>query len=85
MSTIEFDEDRTYIHSLPPEHTVPDKGFEGWFYKRFPGTFLFKRSILLLTIVLLFIISFIFAGLGRYNTEKDRIRDFQERAVQTKI
>ena len=85
MSKIEFDEEKSYLHSLPPEHTLPNKGIEGLMYKLIPGSVTFKRTVLIVFIILLFIISLLFAGLGRYNTEKDRIRNFENRAIETKI
>ncbi len=67
MSAIEFDEDKSILQPLESEIKVPDKGFEGWFYRKIPGSLNLKRNILILIIFILFSVSTVFFVMSRYN------------------
>ncbi len=84
MSEIIFDEDVSFTHPLTPEVQVPDKGFEGWFYRKFPGGYYFKKTILYGIIILLFSITLFFVALARFNIQTDRI-EFEDRTSTTEI
>lgn len=79
MSEVIFDEDKTLRYSLEPKVKIPTKGFEGWFYRTFPGEYYFKKTILLGVIILLFCIALVFIALGQFNIQKERI-DFEDRS-----
>ena len=85
MSEVIFEEDRTDLHPLPPEIQVPTTGFEGWFYKKFPGGYYFKKTLLIGIIIAIFGASLAFFALGRYNFEVEELRSFDERANDTRI
>ncbi len=72
------------LKALPPEIVVPDAGFEGWFYKKVPGGYFFKKTLLIGIIVALFALSLILFSLGRFNLREEDA-GFQERAQQTNI
>ncbi len=42
------------------KHKIPKKGFEAWFYKKFPGNIKNKRMFLILVAVALYATSFVF-------------------------
>jgi hypothetical protein len=83
MTEVIFDEDTSMLQPLPPEIKIPDKGFEGWFYKKFPGGYFFKKALLIAVIVALFAASFVFFALGKLNV--DGPKSFEERAKSTRI
>jgi hypothetical protein len=85
INGVEFDEDKTILKPLDSEIKIPEKGFEGWFYKKFPGRFLVKRVILITIIILLFIISFILVSLGKYNIDEKNRALFEDRVKATKL
>lgn len=80
MSEITFDEDKSFGHTLESEIRVPETGFEGWFYKKFPGGYFFKRAILYGIIILLFTASIFFIALGRFNIQTSKI-ELEDRAT----
>ncbi len=82
MSEITFDEDKTFQQSLEPETIIPKKGFEGWFFKKFPGGYLFKKSLLYGLVIVLFCIALFFIALGRFNIQTEKLK-FQDRVNNT--
>ncbi len=80
MTEVIFDEDRTMLQPLPSEIKIPDKGFEGWFYKKFPGGYYFKKALLIGIIATLFGASLILFALGRFNIDQER-QTFEERII----
>ena len=84
MNEIVFDEDKSMLKPLPPEIKIPDKGFEGWFYKKMPGGYFFKKALLIGIIVALFAAALMFFALGRFNVEMEN-DTFEERAKSTRI
>lgn len=84
-SQIEFEEDKSILSAIPSEQRPPETGFEGWFYKKIPGSYFVKRMILILFIVLLFSLSFILVVLGRYNLKKTNEATFDERIKSIRL
>lgn len=84
MSEVIFDEDRTILKPLPPEQKQPETGLEGWIYKLLPGSYPFKRALLIGIIISLFTASFVFFALGRLNIQLDR-ETFEERITPKRI
>ncbi len=83
MSEVIFEEDKSDLRPLPPEVQVPTTGFEGWFYRKFPGGYYFKKTILIGLILAIFFASLAFFALGQYNFKMSEIRDFDDRANDT--
>jgi hypothetical protein len=84
MSEVIFDEDRTILKPIQPKIDIPTTGLEGWFYKRMPGSYGFKRALLLTIIFALFTISFVLFALSRLNGQSAR-ESFEERVEQNQI
>ncbi len=80
MTEVIFDEDRTLLHQLPSEIKIPDTGFEGWFYKKFPGSYYFKKALLIGIIAILFGASLIIFSLGRFNIQQEQ-QTFEQRII----
>lgn len=80
-----FDEDKSMLHALPPETAVPDTGFEGWFYKKVPGSYLFKKLLLIGIIIAIFAAAIALFALGRYNFKMEELKSFDERANATRL
>lgn len=85
INGVEFDEDKTILKPLNSAIKIPEKGFEGWFYKKFPGSVMVKKLILVTIIVLLFVISFILVILGRYNIDEKNKALFEDKVRATKL
>lgn len=86
MQGIEFDEDKTILSPLEPEERIPEGGFEGWIYKNIPGKYKTKKIVLLGIIFALFILSFVFMVMARYNTiVTDSSDNFSDRVLNTKF
>lgn len=81
MSEIIFDEDTELSHPFIPTAQAQSKGFENWFYTKFPGSYKFKRAILFGIALILFALTFYFIGLGRFNIQTEKL-DFQDRTNQ---
>ena len=84
MSEVIFDEDKTILKPLPPEQKQPETGLEGWIYKILPGSYPFKKALLLGIVITMFAASFLFFALGRLNLQLDR-ETFEERADPKRI
>lgn len=84
MSNIEFEEDKAYYSRIKRRDEVPDKGLEGYVYKKLPGKYSYKKAMLIIFILLLFIGSFVFFILGLYNVSSED-QSFQERVNSTRI
>lgn len=68
------------------KYKIPKKGFEAWFYKKFPGSLKFKRMFLVLIIVVMFSFSFFFfIKAGVINADEDSSQMFAERVSNTKL
>lgn len=80
MTEVIFDEDRTILQPLPSEIKIPETGFEGWFYRKFPGGYYFKKALLLGIIAALFGASLILFALGRFNLDQEN-QTFEERVI----
>ena len=85
MSEIVFEEDTTDLKPLPPEIEVPTTGFEGWFYRKFPGGYYLKKTILIGIIFALFFASLAFFALGRYNFKMEEVKSFDELTNETDL
>ena len=85
VNGVEFDEDRSILKPMKSAIEIPEKGFEGWFYKKFPGRFVIKRVILILIILSLFLISFILISLGKFNIDEKNKALFEDRVKATKL
>lgn len=85
MKDVEFIEDKIYLSKLAPKEKIPQKGLEGWLYKKIPGKFLVKRTILIFFIFLLFVLSFVFFILGIYNQQDTQLSEFTQKGQTTNL
>lgn len=68
------------------KHKIPKKGFEAWFYKKFPGSVTSKRRFLILVTVALYFASFVFLiKAGVINAFDNDTNNFIERISNTKL
>jgi hypothetical protein len=63
---ISFDEEQAY-RKVERQKKIPDKGIEGWIYNKLPGKYSYKKSLLILIVIGLFVFSFTFFILGLQN------------------
>ncbi len=71
---------------MSKKHKMSRKGFEAWFYKKFPGTLKTKRKILISIICLLYSISFVLIIMTTYSTvSADSYKNFNDRVSNTKL
>jgi uncharacterized membrane protein len=82
---IEFYEDEAYESRLERQDPLPEKGLEGWVYGKMPGKYSYKRLVLIVIILALFIISFIFIILGLKNVNDETKSDFDSRINNTRL
>ncbi len=67
MKDVEFVEDKKFFSPLKKkDEKIPEKGFEGWFYKNVPGKYSAKRVALIVIVISLFVLSAVFLMLGRF-------------------
>lgn len=66
---VEFIEDKSILKPMESVHKIPEKGFEGWFYRNFPGKNKSKKLILISIIIAMFGASLIFLILAKYEQE----------------
>lgn len=86
MQGIEFDEDKTILSPLESEVKIPDRGFEGWVYRTIPGKYKTKKLVLIWIVLTLFVLSFVFLVMARYNTIViNSSDDFSDKVLKTKI
>ena len=85
MNHIEFDEDKTLSKKSIQEDQLPQKGIEGWIYKKIPGSYLVKKIILISFILILFIVSILFIVLAGTEEKTEQKVDFQNRLKATQL
>lgn len=86
MEHIQFTEDTFVSKNKRQDSQIPQKGIEGWLYKKIPGSPIIKKIILLVFILLLFLVSvgiFIVTKTGQ-NIEDEQV-NFQERIKSTQL
>jgi len=82
MEGVEFDEDKSY-RSIPRQVPIPEKGIEGWIYRKFPGKYSFKKNLLIIIVLVIFFLAFIFFVLGFKNVNDDQNSKFNTRIKNT--
>ena len=85
MTEIQFNEDEAYESKLRRQKPIPDKGIEGFIYKKIPGKYTYKKAGLILAIILVFVIAFIFFTLGLQNLGDEPEDSFDARVENTRI
>jgi hypothetical protein len=81
---IQFEEDKAYVYRTERSKPIPEKGMEGWFYKKLPGKYSYKKNMLILIILGILFISFIFFILGIQNLGEIPDNTFDDRVSNTK-
>lgn len=85
MEHIQFTDD-TYSKKSTRQTRVPDKGIEGWIYKKIPGSPIIKKIVIFLLIIILFAISIIVVLITRKEEKViEGKANFQERVKATQL
>ncbi len=84
MEHIQFTDD-TYSKKSTRQTRIPDKGIEGWLYKKIPGSPIIKKLILFLLVIILFAISIIMVLVTRKEEVIEGKANFQERIKATQL
>lgn len=82
---VEFDEEKSYVDVRNVEKEFPENGIEGFIYKKIPGKYSSKKNILILTIILIFALSFLFFILGLKNLGENDDNNFGDRINNTRL
>ena len=80
---IQFDEDQHYYAKTERHVEIPKKGIEGWFYNKMPGKYSYKKNLLILVIIGVFVLAFIFFVLGIQNLGEIEDNNFSDRVSNT--
>lgn len=68
------------------KYKIPKKGFEAWFYKKFPGSIKTKRAFLILIIMMMFSSSLVLLSeAGVINAKEDYNQEFANRISNIKF
>lgn len=81
---VEFEEDKSYVHRIKRQKEIPQKGIEGFVYNKMPGKYSYKKSMLILIIIVIFILSFTFFILGIQNLGESPSSNFGNRVDSTR-
>lgn len=83
MGEIEFDEEKAYVSRVKRQKSIPEKGIEGFVYNKMPGKYSYKRNMLIVVIISIFVIAFIFFILAIQNLGEIPDQSFNERIIKT--
>lgn len=81
---IEFDEEKAYITRRKIIKDFPEKGIEGFVYNKMPGKYSYKKNMLILGIIIIFLLAFVFFVLGIQNLGSIEGGLFEDRVNNTK-
>ncbi len=86
MEHVEFSEDKFISKKSNQEKQLPEKGIEGWLYKKIPGSPLVKKIVLIVLILLLFGMSVGISMLSKVEIKPESTENnFQERIKSTQL